>query len=408
MQKQNLKPLPIHQRTIKYIIMKKILSIFTIATLLLACSGGDRQQSIEDIIATNDVKTIQAKKDELVNEQQLLVQKIKQLDEQLKTLSPDRNIPLITSITTKTEEFKHYLELQGSVETKKNVVLTPEMPGILTHVYIKEGDKVSKGQLLAKIDDGGLSQQISALQIQADLAKTTYERQKRLWEQQIGSEIQFLQSKSAYESAVESVNQLKQQLAKSNVRAPFSGIIDDVITERGNVVAAGQTQLIRIVNLGDMYIQTDVPESYITNVVKGKEVEVNFPVLGKTLMSSIRQTGNFINPANRTFKVEIAVPNKDKSIKPNLTARLKINDYTSDSAILIPQSIISENAAGDQYVYALKDKDGSKAIANQVIIKTGRTQGDKIEILSGLESGAELIVEGARSVKNEQPVKVKN
>jgi len=388
--------------------MKKILSIFTIATLLLACSGGDRQQSIEDIIATNDVKTIQAKKDELVNEQQLLVQKIKQLDEQLKTLSPDRNIPLITSITTKTEEFKHYLELQGSVETKKNVVLTPEMPGILTHVYIKEGDKVSKGQLLAKIDDGGLSQQISALQIQADLAKTTYERQKRLWEQQIGSEIQFLQSKSAYESAVESVNQLKQQLAKSNVRAPFSGIIDDVITERGNVVAAGQTQLIRIVNLGDMYIQTDVPESYITNVVKGKEVEVNFPVLGKTLMSSIRQTGNFINPANRTFKVEIAVPNKDKSIKPNLTARLKINDYTSDSAILIPQSIISENAAGDQYVYALKDKDGSKAIANQVIIKTGRTQGDKIEILSGLESGAELIVEGARSVKNEQPVKVKN
>ncbi|WP_431157329.1 efflux RND transporter periplasmic adaptor subunit [Winogradskyella poriferorum] len=388
--------------------MKKILSIFTIATLLLACSGGDRQQSIEDIIATNDVKTIQTKKDELVNEQQVLVQKIKQLDEQLKTLSPDRNIPLITTITTKAEEFKHYLELQGSVETKKNVVLTPEMPGILTHVYIKEGDKVFKGQLLAKIDDGGLSQQISALQIQADLAKTTYERQKRLWEQQIGSEIQFLQSKSAYESAVESVNQLKQQLAKSNVRAPFSGVIDDVITERGNVVAAGQTQLIRIVNLSDMYIQTDVPESYITNVVKGKEVEVNFPVLGKTLMSSIRQTGNFINPANRTFKVEIAVPNKDKSIKPNLTARLKINDYTSDSAILIPQSIISENAAGDQYVYALKDKDGNKAIANQVIIKTGRTQGDKIEILSGLESGAELIVEGARSVKNEQPVKVKN
>ena len=184
--------------------------------------------------------------------------------------------------------------------------------------------------------------------------------------------------------------------------------MDDVITEQGNVVAAGQTQLIRIVNLDDMYIQTDVPESYITSIVDGKEVEVMFPVLGKTLKSSIRQTGNFINPANRTFKVEIAVPNKNRTIKPNLTARLKINDYTSDKAILIPQSIISENASAEQYVYVLKEKVEDKAVANQVVITTGKTQGDKIEVLSGLNENDELIVEGARSVKNEQTVKIKN
>jgi len=374
----------------------------------LACSNEDKEQSIEDIVATKDIKTIQTKKDELVNEQLIIAQKIKQLDEQIKELSPDRNIPLITTITTKAEEFKHYLELQGSVETKKNVVITPEMPGILTKVYVKEGDRVVKGQLLAQIDDGGLSQQIASLQIQADLAKTTFDRQSRLWDQKIGSEIQYLQAKSTFESAVESVNQLKQQLAKSNIRAPFTGVVDDVITEQGNVVAAGQTQLIRIVNLDDMYIQTDVPESYITSIVDGKEVEVMFPVLGKTLKSSIRQTGNFINPANRTFKVEIAVPNKNRTIKPNLTARLKINDYTSDKAILIPQSIISENASAEQYVYVLKEKVEDKAVANQVVITTGKTQGDKIEVLSGLNENDELIVEGARSVKNEQTVKIKN
>lgn len=374
----------------------------------MACSNEDKEQSIEDIVATKDIKTIQTKKDELVNEQLIIAQKIKQLDEQIKELSPDRNIPLITTITTKAEEFKHYLELQGSVETKKNVVITPEMPGILTKVYVKEGDRVVKGQLLAQIDDGGLSQQIASLQIQADLAKTTFDRQSRLWDQKIGSEIQYLQAKSTFESAVESVNQLKQQLAKSNIRAPFTGVVDDVITEQGNVVAAGQTQLIRIVNLDDMYIQTDVPESYITSIVDGKEVEVMFPVLGKTLKSSIRQTGNFINPANRTFKVEIAVPNKNRTIKPNLTARLKINDYTSDKAILIPQSIISENASAEQYVYVLKEKVEGKAVANQVVITTGKTQGDKIEVLSGLNENDELIVEGARSVKNEQTVKIKN
>ncbi|WP_299121925.1 efflux RND transporter periplasmic adaptor subunit [uncultured Winogradskyella sp.] len=387
--------------------MKKIFSIILLATLVLACSG-EKKQSIEELITTDNAEAIQKRKDELVNEQQALVVQIKQLDEKLESISPDRNIPLITTIKAEVEEFKHYLELQGGVETKQNIVLTPEMPGILNKVYVKEGDRVSKGQLLARIDDGGLSQQISSAQIQADLAKTTYDRQKRLWDQKIGSEIQFLQAKSTYESSLEMVNQLKQQLGKSNVRAPFSGVVDDVITEQGSIVAAGQSELIRIVNLNNMYIQTDIPESYITSITVGKEVEVMFPVLGKTISSKIRQTGNFINPANRTFKVEIDVPNKDKTIKPNLTARLKINDYTNDKAILIPQSIISENANGDQYVYILTDKKEDKATAKQVIIETGKTQGDQIEVLSGLEGNIEIIKEGARSVKDGQSVKIIN
>ncbi|MBT8245666.1 MAG: efflux RND transporter periplasmic adaptor subunit [Winogradskyella sp.] len=387
--------------------MKHIFPILIVSILFISC-GGDKAQTVEDILASRDVKVMQAKKDELVAKQQELAGKIKQLSDSLAELNPDKNIPLITTITAEPLKFKHFLELQGSVKTKQNLVLTPEMSGVLKQVFVKEGDNVFKGQLLARIDDGGMSQQKAQLQIQADLAKTTFERQKRLWEQKIGSEIQYLNAKSTYEATQEAVNQINQQLAKTVVRAPFSGVIDDVITEQGSVTAAGQSQLMRIVNLKDMYIETDVPESYITSIKNGKVVEVEFPILGKKIDATIRQTGNFINPANRTFKIEIAVPNKDKSIKPNLTARLKVNDYTNDNAILIPQSIISENANGEQYIYILSEIDGDRAIAKQAIISTGKTQGDEIEILSGLNKGDQIIKEGARSVKDRQTVRVVN
>lgn len=384
--------------------MKHKYKITILSVLVVACSGGNKQ-TVEDIIALDNVETIKAKKKELVAQQQEVNKKIKQLDARLEELNPDKNVTLVTTITAESSEFNHFLELQGSVETKQNLVLTPEMNGIITRIYVKEGDNVSKGQTLAKIDDGGLSQQRAQMQIQADLAKTTFERQKRLWNQNIGSEIQYLNAKSNYESMQQAVSQFDQQLAKTVLRAPFSGVIDDVITEQGSVAAAGQTQVMRIVSLSDMYIETDVPEDYITSVTKGKTVQVEFPVLGKELDAKVRQTGNFINPANRTFKIEIAVPNKDKSIKPNLTARLKINDYTSENAILIPQSIISENADGEQYVYTLNK--GDKGIqAKQVIIKTGKTQEDKIEVLEGLKDGDKIIDEGARSVKDGQAVRI--
>ncbi|AXO81089.1 efflux RND transporter periplasmic adaptor subunit [Olleya aquimaris] len=386
--------------------MKHIITL-SFAAILLASCGGNKKNSVEKILEKNNLEDIRTKRAELVTDQEAIQSKIKLLDERIKTLDTTQNIPLITTIKAKEEVFDHVLELQGNVTTKNLLTITPEYNGILTNVYVKEGQRVSKGQTLAKIDDGGLSQQLAQLKIQSALAKTTFERQERLWNQKIGSEIQYLQAKSSFEAQEEAINQLQQQLNKTSVRAPFSGTIDDVITEKGSVVGAGQTPLMRIVNLNDMYIETDVPESYIPSVVKGKKVTVEFPVLGTTIDTKIRQAGDIINPANRTFKVEVDVPNKDKTIKPNLTAKLKINDYTNPKAILIPQSIISENAEGEQYVYVVKDKkDDNKGTVSKVIIKTGKTQGDVIEVLEGIAGGAELIQEGARSVKDGQTVKV--
>jgi len=385
--------------------MKHIFTLLLISLLITSCQDG-KKQSVEDVIATDNLEQIRAKKVELDAQQNELTLQLKSLDEKIKELDPQMKVPLVTTFATETKKFEHFVELQGNVNTKKNIVIYPEYAGVLTRVYVKEGQRVSKGQKLAKIDDGGLSQQVAQMQIQADLAKTTFERQKRLWDQKIGSEIQFLQAKSNYESQQKAVSQMQQQVGKTIVRAPFSGTIDDVITEQGTVVGPGQSMLFRLVNLDDMYIETDVPESYLKDVVPGKDVEINFPILGKTMAAKVRQAGNFINPANRTFKVEVSVPNKDKTIKPNLTAKLKINDYTNAEAILIPQSIISENAEGQQYVYTLTGKNDTKAIAKRVIIETGKTEGDFIEVLTGLENGSEIIDEGARSVKDGQEVKV--
>ncbi len=388
--------------------MEKILSIITISFLLASCGGEKKETSVEDIIASQDLTQMRAKKDEITNTQIEHAAQLKLLDEQISKLDTVKKVPLITTFIAKEELFNHYLELQGNVDTKNLLTIAPEYSGILSRIYVKEGQRVNRGQILAKIDDGGLGQQLAQMQIQADLAKTTFERQARLWEQKIGSEIQYLQAKSNYEAQTKAVNQLEQQISKTTVRAPFSGTIDDIITEQGNVVAAGQTPLMLLVNLNDMYIETNVPETHIRNVTKNKSVIVELPVLGKTINTKVRQAGSFINAANRTFKIEVSIPNKDKTIKPNLTAKLKINDYSNPKAILIPQSIISENANGEQYVYVVKDRNGKLGVSERVIIKTGKAQDSVIEVLEGLESGFEIIQEGARSVKDGQTVEVIN
>jgi RND family efflux transporter MFP subunit len=284
------------------------------------------------------------------------------------------------------------------------------MPGILKKIFVQEGQSVSKGQLLAKIDDGGLSDQVAQLEATTQLAKTTFERQKRLWEQKIGSEIQFLQTKTNYEAQKNTLKQLKSQESKASIRAPFSGVIDHVLKEPGTVIVPGQgSEVFRVVNLNNMYVEAEVPEKYIQSITKNKEVKVELTVLGKTLISRVKQVGSFINPNNRSFKIEVPVANKSGNVKPNLTAKLQINDYTQPKAILIPQSIISENASGEQYIYIVKDKkSNNEALVERLIIETGETQGDLIEVTKNLAPNVEVIMEGARSVNDGQVVKVIN
>jgi len=389
--------------------MKKAIYITLTAAVLASC-GGNGNKSLEKALSSQDVEVIRAKHAEISIEKKALESQLKSLDSAIAMLDGSAKLPLVTTIEVHPQRFDHYLELQGDVMTKQNVLIYPEMSGTLNKVYVKEGQKVTKGQLLATIDDGGLSSQLAQLRTQAELSKTTFERQKRLWEQNIGSEIQYLQAKTNYEAQQSAVKQMESQVGKSSIRAPFTGIIDDVIKDQGTVVSPGPgSEVFRIVNLSNMYIEVEVPESHLQNVTPGKDVKVYFPVLGDSVNTKIRQTGNFINPSNRSFTAEIPVPSHDGKIKPNLTARVMINDYTSENAILIPQSILSENADGEQYVLLVAaDSVENNPVAKKVVIKTGKTQGDYVEVLSGINEGDAIIDEGARSVKEGQQVNIKN
>ena len=389
--------------------MKKIIQLSILGLLVASCGGGSGQ-SVDEALASKDLEVMRAKRTSITEELKVLEDQVKKLDDAIAELDDNSKLPLVSTITVQAEEFQHYLELQGDVMTDQNVLVYPEMAGTLYRVYVEEGQRVSKGQLLGSIDDGGLSSQLAQLKTQAELSKTTFERQKRLWEQNIGSEIQYLQAKTNYEAQMSAVKQMESQVAKSTIRAPFAGIIDDVIKDQGTVVAPGAgAEVFRIVNLSNMYVEVEVPESHLSNVVPGKNVKVYFPVLGDSVATKIRETGNFINPSNRSFTAEIPVPSQDGKIKPNLTARVMINDYTSDDAILIPQSILSENADGEQYVFLVEaDSIENDPVAKKVVITTGKTQGDFVEVLSGINSGDAIIDEGARSVKEGQKVKIKN
>lgn len=384
--------------------MKKLVSLIILALTIISCD--EKESTIEAVIETKDLTAIRTKRSEITNELKALEDQIKKLDQAIAELDDNVKIPLVSTMTIQTAPFYHYLELQGDVKTDQNLLIYPEMPGTLFKVYVKEGQKVQKGQLLASIDDGGLSSQLAQIKTQLALAKTTFERQKRLWDQNIGSEIQYLQAKSLYEAQESTVKQLESQIAKSSIRAPFSGIIDEIIKEQGTVVAPGMgSEVFRIVNLSNMYVEVEVSEAHLAHVTAGKNVEIYFPVLGKTIQSKVLQTSNFVNPDNRSFRAEIPIPNKNAHIKPNLTAITKINDYTNETAILIPQSVVSENALGEQYVYkTLTSTEG--ILSKKAIIELGKTQGDIVEVISGLDVGDQIIVEGARSIRDNQPVKV--
>jgi RND family efflux transporter MFP subunit len=387
--------------------MKYIYAVIASTIILISCAEKP-VISLEDIIESGNLSEIRTKKKEVEATQKEIGTQLDALAAAISLYDTVKRLPLVTTFKVNEIAFNHYVELQGNVSTKKNVLVYPEVPGIIERIYVKEGQYVSKGTVLALLSDGGLSDQVAQLEIQTKLAKTTYERQQSLWEQKIGSEIEYLKAETVYFSNTNAIKQLKKQQQKTKLTAPFSGIIDDIHKEEGMVIAPGQgSELLRIINLNNMYIDAEIPEGYISSVTKGKHVEIYFPVLDKTVEASIKHVASYVNPNNRTFKVEIEIPNPKSEIKPNLTAKLKINDYKNEKAILIPQSIISENANGEQYIYIVNNKkNNNEAIVERKIIETGKTQGDIIEVLTAFPNGVEIINEGARSVTNGQAVKI--
>ena len=371
---------------------------------MTACGGDAKTASVDKAIASKDISKIKDTRAKIQKQYDAVGAELAKLDLALSELDTLKKTAIVTTAIVKDTVFSHYIEIQGSVDTKQNLIIYPEFSGVLSQVFVKSGQNVTKGQTLARIDDGGLGNQLAQMETQAALAKTTFERQKNLWDQKIGSEIQFLQAKTNYDAQLKSVAQMKAQVSKTVVKAPFTGVIDEVIIERGQVVAPGQP-LMRIVNLSDMYVTANVPESFIGKIKNGAIVEVQIKSIGKTYEGKVRQIGNYINPNNRNFSIEIAVPNKDNLLRPNQVAVLKIEDYRKPNAILVPESIVTENALGEKIIFVV-NTEGKEPKAVKKTIEVGLTSGANIEVKSGLKKGEVIIIDGARSVQNGDLVEI--
>ncbi len=369
----------------------KIFPLLLAATLTVSCGEKDNNQTVDQLIAAKNNKELQARKAAIQAD-------LAKIDAALATLNVKKEEALVSVMSLKDTVFNHYLDIQGSVETKENILIQPEIPGTLIALNVKAGQHVSKGQILARVDDGGSSQQVASLETQYQLAKTTYERQKNLWNQKIGSEIQYLQAQTQMLSLQRSVAQAKAMLAKTVIRAPFSGTIDEVFVEKGQVVSANPQGLMRIVNLNNMYVSTSVPESYIGKLKVGTQVDVFLTSLNKNYKGKVRQVGNFINPNNRSFGIEVSIPNPENLLRPNQVAKLKVIDYTAKNAIVVPTNVIQEDGEGNKFVFVAINSNGKTATAKKVLVSTGKSSDNVTEILTGLSANDIIVTEGVNSI----------
>ena len=385
--------------------MNKIFTLLLI--IIISGCNSSRNASIESLIESGNLDELKKRKKEYVDAMNTMKVELNEINNGISLLDENERLTLVSKYEIQQTVFNTYIEAQANLKTRKNVIILPEFQGTLEKVLVREGQKVKKGQLLAEINDSGLNEQYEQMIIQADFAKENFERTKRLWDKNIGSEMQYLKSKTDYEASIKIVEQMKDRLSKTKIYAPFSGEIDEIISNVGSNLIPGVSQILRLVNLDRIYAESFVSEKYISFINEGTEAIVKIPLLNMEIESLVNQTGNFINPSNRTFRIEVPMENFDNRIKQNLDAKIKINIYKKNDAIVIPLRIVREDALGKNFVYVMNEdnKEGVYLTSKQYIILGNKSE-DKVEVIEGLNLGEIVVLEGAYSVEDSQRVKL--
>jgi len=370
--------------------MKKIITIVILLLAVIACKQ-------EEKVVNESLEKLQSDKKELLTQMDSLSSILKRVEKEISKLDTVKKVQKVTVFTTKDTVFKHFVALQGIVASDQNINLRPELGGTIKRIFVKEGQKVSKGQTLIQLDASMLTDKVNELKTQLSLATTTYERQQRLWEQKIGSEMQYLGAKTQKEALERSLNSLNTQIGKMKVKAPFSGVIDQIYAKTGEL-SSPQMPVIRLINLNKMYLEADVPETYLRNIKKGIPVLIDFVSIGKTTPGKISEVGNFINPNNRSFKIKIVLSNKDHQIKPNLLADIRINDFSA-KGIVLPSNLIQMNQKGEQFVFAV-EKDSLSTKVSKKILELGHSYNNEVLIVNGLKVNETLVNKGGKFIKD--------
>ncbi|HET6242937.1 MAG: efflux RND transporter periplasmic adaptor subunit [Bacteroidetes bacterium] len=311
---------------------------------------------------------------------------------------------LVSTVVLKPEKFEHYLEVHGIVETRKNITLNAEINSVIRTIKVFEGEKVTKGQVLVVLDQEIIQKNINEVETAFEYANTVFQRQEKLWKQNIGSEMQYLEAKNRKESMEQKLKTLKSQREMTIVKAPFSGIVDEIFPKEGEM-ASPMAPLIRLMNLDEMYITADLPENYLKTIKEGNQVMIKFPSLDIEMASKIGRVGQFINPANRTFKVQINLDKSNEVLKPNLLAIMLIKTFEKDSAAVVSSAAIQYDAKGKEFVFVVQ-KDGLGYFAKRSDIKSGQSYNNKTFIFEGLSGNEQIIIEGARGLKENDKINV--
>ncbi|MCE7073333.1 efflux RND transporter periplasmic adaptor subunit [Dyadobacter sp. CY327] len=376
--------------------MKRHILIITAMTVLLsACGGGEKKEGVA------------GKKEELAKlkaERAETEKKIKALEIEITKMDPNKaaeaKVKPVSIDTLNAETFRHYVELQGTVDAKNNVLVTPKSGGAVVAMYVKEGDYVKAGGIIGKIDNSILTESIEELKTQMSLANTIYEKQKNLWDQKIGTEIQYLQAKNNKEALERKMSTLNAQLSQTNIVSPMAGVVDMVNVKVGEMASPG-VGVVRIVNLSNLKVIAKVSDTYAASVKKGDEVIVKFPDLKKEYKARITFVSTAVDPLSRTFTIEANLPTS-KDIKPNMMAQVQINDAISKNALAIDQNYVQSTEKGNVVYVAVTE--GNKKVAKAKEVKTGLSYNGKVEILSGLTAGDQLITLGYQEVSDGQPI----
>ncbi len=379
--------------------MKQLILILTILTIV---SCNDKKEiDTNKLIENKDISALEQKRYELVNQIDFLQKDLNTIISALNRLDSSKKRVFVTVIPVKTSKIKNKISLQSIIKTNQNIVLQPEFTGPISNIKVVEGQSVNKGDVLMIVDDGGLEQSVEFQKEQLKLSKTIFERQSRLWADKIGSEIEYLEAKTAFKTQKSRYSQLNEQLQKSVITAPFDGEIDDIFIELGELVTPGQSPLLRLISTSEMYLEAEVPEKYLKSVSVGTPVEIEIPVLNKKINTKVSFIGKHINTVNRTFRVVVKIKKTD-GLSPNLISTLHIFDYINNNALIIPTNIISENSDGSEYVYSVNNNN----TAQKIFIKTGNEENGYVEVIEGLKENDIIINEGARLVKEGQAVQI--
>jgi len=377
--------------------MKNFLSLSFITFIIFSCSSGSGLEKKKAELAES-----QAEYDALKIKIADLEKEIARLD----TSAEIRKPKLVTLTPVQTGIFNHYIDVQGTIDSEENIAVQPGMPGQVTKVNVHEGDMVKAGQVLAEVDNRVIRESISQLQTNVDFAKTAFEKQQRLWNQKIGTEIQFLQSKTQFESLQKNMITLQAQLDMSRIKSPINGMVDAVNIKVGEYAAPGMLGSFRVVNFGKMKVKAKIADSYIGKVKLGNPVRIYLADIKDTIQGKISFVSKVVNPMTRSFDIEIGLGATSTEVRPNMMASLKINDENIDNAMSVQSNLVQKDPSGSMYVM-ISEGRAANMKARKKLVKTGISSGARIIVLEGLSGNEQLIEAGYQEVVDGQLISLK-